>query len=218
VPLAEYIKVLLADRFELVMAGVSSLLQQTPDLEIVAEATDGRQALEMTGKYQPHVAVMEIDLPTLTGFEVTARIAKEFSHVRVVILSRQTSEECVWQALNSGAVGYVPKAATLGELLAAIRAAARGQRYLSPLVSKRVLDYKRLFRSDFSLLDNLTPRQRKVLQLIAEGTSTKQMAGVLGISVKTVETHRALMMERLEIYDVAGLVRYAIRSGLVSVA
>jgi DNA-binding NarL/FixJ family response regulator len=213
----EPIHVLIADDLTLVRAGVRSLLERSSDMQVVAEAGDGREALKMVEEHRPDVVLMGITLPTMNGIEATARIAKEFPNVRVVILSSHTGEEYVWQAFRAGASGYLPKAASPQELDEAIKSVLRGKIYLSRLLSRQVTDFDRLMRSELSLLGRLTPRQREILQLIAEGKSTKGIAKDLEISVKTVETHRAQLMDRLGIHDVAGLVRYAIRAGLVKI-
>jgi DNA-binding NarL/FixJ family response regulator len=213
----EPIHVLIADDLTLVRAGVRSLLERSSDMQVVAEAGDGREALKMVEEHHPDVVLMGITLPAMNGIEATARIAKEFPNVRVVILSSHTGEEYVWQAFRAGASGYLPKAASPQELDEAIKSVLRGKIYLSKLLSRQVTDFDRLMRSELSLLERLTPRQREILQLIAEGKSTKGIAKDLEISVKTVETHRAQLMDRLGIHDVAGLVRYAIRAGLVKI-
>jgi DNA-binding NarL/FixJ family response regulator len=213
----EPIHVLIADDLTLVRAGVRSLLERSSDMQVVAEAGDGREALKMVEEHHPDVVLMGITLSAMNGIEATARIAKEFPNVRVVILSSHTGEEYVWQAFRAGASGYLPKAASPEELDEAIKSVLRGKIYLSKLLSRQVTDFDRLMRSELSLLGKLTPRQREILQLIAEGKSTKGIAKDLEISVKTVETHRAQLMDRLGIHDVAGLVRYAIRAGLVKI-
>jgi DNA-binding NarL/FixJ family response regulator len=213
----EPIHVLIADDLTLVRAGVRSLLERSSDMQVVAEAGDGREALKMVEEHHPDVVLMGITLSAMNGIEATARIAKEFPNVRVVILSSHTGEEYVWQAFRAGASGYLPKAASPEELDEAIKSVLRGKIYLSKLLSRQVTDFDRLMRSELSLLGKLTPRQREILQLIAEGKSTKGIAKDLEISVKTVETHRAQLMDRLGIHDVAGLVRYAIRAGIVKI-
>jgi len=159
---------------------------------------------------------MDIGMAGLNGLDATARITKDFPAVRVIILSMHTNEEYVLQALRAGAVGYLLKESGTAELELAVWAVARGETYLSPAVSKYVIaDYVRRVGGEPNSLARLTPRQREVLQLIAEGHTTQEIAHTLKISVKTVETHRSQLMERLQIHDIAGLVRYAIRVGLV---
>jgi DNA-binding NarL/FixJ family response regulator len=160
---------------------------------------------------------MDITMPRLSGLEATARITREHPDVRVIVLSMHASEEYVWQALRAGASGYVLKDAGLAELDLAIRAAARGEKYLSPTMSRHVVDgYVRGLTPELSPLERLTSRQREILQLVAEGQTTKEIAGRLNLAVKTVETHRGQLMSRLDIHDIAGLVRYAIRVGLIT--
>lgn len=210
------IRVLLADDHTLVRSGIRALLERVPEVQIVAEANDGQEALRLIKGHQPDVALIDIVMPRLNGLEVAARVAKDFPNVRVIILSMYASEEYVWQALSAGAAGYLLKGAELAELALAIKAAHRGETYLSPPISKQVIkDYVRRVGGEETLLERLTPRQREILQLIAEGATTKAIAETLRISVKTVETHRAQLMERLAIHDVAGLVRYAVKIGLV---
>ena len=210
------IRVLITDDHTLVRAGIRSLLENMEGIEVIAEAGDGREALRLVRAHRPDVVLMDIAMPGLNGLEAAARIAKKFPNVRVIILSMHVNEEYVLQALRAGAAGYMVKGADAAELEIAIRAVARGETYLSPMVSKHVVtDYIQRISGETSPLELLTPRQREVLQLIAEGYSTKKIARTLKISVKTVETHRMQLMERLDIHDIAGLVRYAIRIGLV---
>lgn len=210
------IRVLIADDHALVRAGIRALLEKLPEVQVVAEAGDGRDALQLIKTHQPNVVLMDIAMPGLSGLEATKRVVKEFPNVQVLILSMHAGEEYVWQALSAGAAGYLLKGSDFSELSVAINAAVRGEMYLSPPISKQVIsDYVRRVGGEESLLERLTPRQREILQLIAEGATTKAIAKRLHISVKTVETHRAQLMERLDIHDVAGLVRYAIKIGLV---
>jgi DNA-binding NarL/FixJ family response regulator len=211
------IRILIADDHALVRAGFRSLLEKLDDCEVVAEAGDGREALRLIGQLQPDVVLMDVKMPGLNGLEATARISRDHPNVCIVILSMYTNEEYVIQALRAGAVGYLLKDAAPTELQLAVRAAVRGEVYLSPLISKRVLqDYIQLVGGGGGMLDALTARQREVLQLIAEGRTMKEIALLLQISVKTAEAHRAQLMERLDIHDVTGLVRFAIRVGLVT--
>jgi DNA-binding NarL/FixJ family response regulator len=217
------IRVLLADDHSLVRAGIRSLLQPLEGIEIVAEAEDGREALRLVETHRPDLVLMDIAMKGLSGLEAAARVTKEFPKVRVIILSMHASEEYVIQALYAGAVGYLLKDSGTAELELAIRAVARGESYLTPAVSKGVIrDYLRRVGGEIgtsvsvnSPYEKLTPRQREILQLIAEGQTTQKMASILSVSIKTVETHRAQLMRRLDLHDVAGLVRYAVRMGLV---
>lgn len=211
------LRILIADDHTLVRAGFRSLLEKMDGCEVIAETGDGREALRLVGQLQPDVVLMDVKMPELNGLEATARINKNFPGVRVVMLSMYTNEEYVLQALRAGAVGYLLKDAATVELQLAIQAAMRGEMYLSPAISKRVLqDYMQLVGGSGSMLDALTARQREVLQLIAEGRTMKEIAQLLHISVKTAEAHRTQLMERLDIHDVTGLVRFAIRVGLVT--
>jgi DNA-binding NarL/FixJ family response regulator len=211
------IRLVLADDHTLVRAGMRTLLQSLPGIEVVAEANNGREVLELIEKHRPDAVMMDISMPELNGLEATRRIARDRPEVRVIILSMHATEEYVWQALRAGAAGYLLKDADTAELEAAVKAVAKGGSYLSRAVSKHVIgDYLRRTGTDSNALGLLTPRQREVLQLIAEGNSTKEIARKLHLSVKTIETHRMQLMERLGIHDVAGLVRFAIRAGLVT--
>lgn len=210
------VRVLLVDDHALVRAGLRSLMQSFVDVEVVAEAGDGRAAIELAMKYAPNVILMDIALPRLNGLEAAARLHDELPGARVIMLSMHSNEEYVIRALRAGAVGYLLKDSAPSELHHALEVVARGEIYLSPAVSRRVIDdyLKRVTTGDDMLLQ-LTPRQREILQLIAEGKSTKEIGYLLEIGVKTVETHRAQLMERLGVHDVPGLVRCAMRLGLV---
>jgi DNA-binding NarL/FixJ family response regulator len=211
------LRIVLVEDHALVRAGIRSLLEKLANLEVVAEAGDGRAALGLIAEHQPDVVLMDIKMAGLNGLEATTRIMRDFPGVRVVILSMYANEEYVIQALRAGASGYLLKDAGTAELELAVRAAARGETYLSPAISRRMIqDYLEIVGGEGGALEQLTPRQREVLQLVAEGNSVKEIAQILHVSVKTVETHRAQLMERLDIHDVAGLVRYAIRVGLVA--
>jgi DNA-binding NarL/FixJ family response regulator len=217
------IRVLLADDHTLVRAGFLALLQNMCEIEAVAEAGEGHEALQLIEKHQPDVALIDITMPGLNGLEVAARVVKEDPHVRVIMLSMHTTEEYVLRALQVGASGYLIKDAAPAELELAVEAVAGGEIYLSPAVSKHVVD-DYLKRSSYAPVwgrksgpyHQLTSRQREILQLVAEGYTSKKIAKTLHISNKTVETHRRQIMRRLNIHNLAGLVRYAIRMGLIS--
>jgi DNA-binding NarL/FixJ family response regulator len=210
------IRVLLAEDHQLVRAGLRALLDPLPDIEVVGEAGDGREALALLKDREADVAILDISMPGMNGLEAAARMGDEAPATKVVILTMHSNEEYVLRALRAGVAGFLLKDAGTAELEGAIRAVVRGETYLSPGVSKKVVEGY-LGRSGGSHpLDSLTPRQREVLQLIAEGYSTKQIAGLLGVGVKTIETHRTQLMDRLGIHEIAGLVRYAVRVGLVS--
>jgi DNA-binding NarL/FixJ family response regulator len=209
------IRVLLADDHTLVRAGIRSLLESIEDVDVVAEAGDGREALELITKHRPDVALLDIGMPGLNGLELAKRIPTESPRTRIIILSMHADANYVNQALRAGVRGYLLKGAAVSELPLALRAVTRGETYLTPKVSRFVVDGF-LSGKEAGPLDGLTRRQCEILQLIAEGHSTKEIAGMLDLSVKTVETHRARLMDRLDIHDVAGLVRFAIRAGLVT--
>jgi DNA-binding NarL/FixJ family response regulator len=208
--------ILLVDDHELVRAGLRSLLDGLADVEVIAEASDGHEALRLMGELDPDVALVDITMPSLNGLEMTVRATKDHPRTQILILSMHADEEHVRQALVVGAAGYLLKNANKSELELAVRAVARGDTWLSPAVSKLIVNaYTRGNEMVPGPFELLTPRQREILQLIAEGHSTKEMAQALGLSVKTVETHRTQLMERVGVRDVPGLVRYAIRVGLV---
>lgn len=211
------LRVLLADDHTLVRAGLRKLLESIPHLDVVGEASDGLALLALTAELRPHLVLMDISMPGLSGLEATARLRKEWPDTKVIILSMHQSEEYVRQALRQGASAYLLKDCAPTELDAAIQAVFRGETYLSPAVSKNVLnDYVQRLRDEAQPGDQLTPRQREVLQLVAEGLSTKEIARRLDLSVKTVDTHRSQLMKQLDIHEVTGLVRYALRTGLIS--
>ncbi len=224
------LKIMLVDDHNLVRAGFRSLLQGVAGFEIVAEADNGLRALAAIHACQPDIVLMDIALPDMNGLEVTARIKEEYPQIKVVLLSMYDTEEYVLQAMRIGASGYLLKDSGAAELEFAIQVVARGEAYLSPAISRRVIEgyHQRVaappapaaraetptgaLRSTYQL----TPRQRDVLRLIAEGYTTKEIAQQLHLSAKTVDAHRTQLMHELDIHEIAGLVRYAIRSGLVS--
>lgn len=210
------IRVLLADDHTLVRAGIRSLLETIEGVEVVAESGDGLDALEMIGKHRPDVALLDIGMPGLNGIEVARQSAKASPRTKVVILSMHDDKIHVRQAIRAGASGYILKGAAVAELPLAIRAVMSGETYLTPKVSRHVVEgFLREEAGETDPVEGLTDRQRQILQMIAEGRSTKEIAAVFDVSVKTIETHRARLMERLDIHDVPGLVRFAIRAGLV---
>ena len=212
------ISVLLADDHTLVRAGIRVLLEKLPGVEVAGEASDGREVLDLIKAHQPDVVLMDISMPGLTGLQALARITRDFPPVRVIILSMHHSDEYVLQALKSGAAGYLLKRAATAELAAALKCVVGGEIYISREISSRFLKQfplHQIARSN-SPLDQLTSRQREILQLLAEGQTTKAIASILKVSDKTVEYHRAKLMTRLRIFDIPGLVRFAVRTGLVS--
>lgn len=211
------IRVLLADDHYLFRAGIRSLLEKVVDVEVVGEASTGREALSLIETLRPDVVLMDVLMPELNGIDATARVTAKFSNVRVIILSMNSAEEYVLQALRAGAVGYLLKNVTPLELELALRAVARGETFLSSAVSKHVMDaYLQRVGGQQTSLERLTQRQREVLQLVAEGHSSKATAKKLDLSIKTVEMHRSQLMTSLDIHDITGLVRYAVRVGLIN--
>lgn len=211
------IRLLLVDDHELVRAGIRALLEDSSGLAVIAEASNGRESLQLAKEHRPDVIIMDIMMPDLNGIDATSRLRSDCPSANVLILSMNTSDEIVTDALRAGAKGYLLKNATAAELHTAVRTVARGEVYLHGTVAKAVVDgYLRKNDTESSSLRGLTPRQREVLQLVAEGNSTKEIAKKLSISAKTAEMHRAQLMAALDIHDIAGLVRYAIRNGLIS--
>jgi DNA-binding NarL/FixJ family response regulator len=217
------IRVLIADDHRLVRSGLTALLERTRDIRTIAEAADGREALALLAEQRPDIVLMDVTMDGLNGLEATLRAVQDHPDVRVIVLSMHRNEEFVVQALRSGASGYVMKDAAVSELETAIRTVMRGETYLSSDAAQRVADYEERFgnlstRDGPGVPENqqLTSREREVLQLIAEGHTMQQIANSLEISPKTVETHRYRLMDRLNIHHVAGLVRYAVRIGLVA--
>lgn len=210
--------VLLADDHGLVRAGIRSLLENIDNIEVVAETGDGRQVLRLVKERKPRLALLDIAMPSLNGLEAATRIHRDFPETSVIMLSMHSNEEYVLQALRAGASGYLVKDAATAELEIALRSVINGKTYLSPSISKTLIDeYLDNSAKARSPLERLTPRQREILQMVAEGKTTRMIAETLSVSVKTVETHRAQLMDRLEIRDIPGLVRYAIRTGLVQI-
>jgi DNA-binding NarL/FixJ family response regulator len=209
--------VLLADDHTLVRKGIRAVLASLPGIEIVAETGDGREALSLIEQHRPDLALLDITMPGLNGLEVAFRVAQVSARTKVLILSMHAGEAYVAQALRAGVAGYLLKDAADDELPMAIKAVARNEVYLSPRISKQLVDrFVQSGATEPDPLAGLTSRQREILQLVAEGKSSKEIAGMLELSIKTVESHRGQIMERLGVHDVTGLVRFAIRVGLVS--
>lgn len=210
------IRVLLADDHALVRQGIRSLLEKLDDIEVVGEVSDGREAVELSKTIQPDIVFMDIAMPGLNGLEAVTRMKKECLTTRVIMLSMHAGEEYFQQALDSGAAGYLLKDADRMELELAIRTVIRGDTYLTPTVAKYAVDaYRQRKEGDQGPLACLSSRQKEILQLIAEGYANKEIAQRLDLSIRTVETHRAELMERLNIRDVPGLVKMALRTGLI---
>jgi DNA-binding NarL/FixJ family response regulator len=217
------IRVLLADDHTIVRQGVRLCLEAMGDIEVVAEAEDGQIAVQLANELHPDVAVVDLTMPRLSGVEAIRQIRRDLPDTEVVVLSVHDSEPYVVQALRAGAAGYVLKRNAATELAAAIRAAHAGQAYLHPSIARRVIDdyLSRIPASEGAATEpheRLTPREREVLQLAAEGHSTRAIAGLLCLSTKTVEHHRASLMTKLGLHGQTELVKYAIRSGLVESA
>jgi DNA-binding NarL/FixJ family response regulator len=211
------VRALLADDHALVRAGIRALLGEMQDVAIVAEASNGREALALAREHHPNLLIMDISMKELNGIEVTARIHEESPQLPILILSMHDTEEFVRRALTAGAAGYLVKDSAPLELSMAIESVMRGETYVSPKVSRHLVsNLLGNGQARGSSIESLTPRQREILQMIAEGNSTKQIAFALEVSVKTVETHKAALMDRLDIHDIAGLVLYAVRHRLVS--
>jgi DNA-binding NarL/FixJ family response regulator len=213
------IELLIADDHTLLRDGMRALLESTERIKVLAEANDGIEVMELLKKHQPDIVLMDIGMPRMNGLDATKLITQNYSDIRVLILSMHANEEYALRALRAGAAGYILKEARKQELLHAIETVASGGTYLSPKVSQHVIEnYVQSVGANKSPLEKLTPRQRETLKLIAEGRSNREIASMLDLSIKTVETHRTQLMERLDIHDVAGLVRFAIKSGLATVS
>ena len=210
-------RLVLADDHPLVRAGIRAELEKLPDVQVVGEAGNGREALALVKSLQPDVVFIDISMPGLNGLEAVARITQDFPDVRVIILSMHENEEYVWRALKAGAVGYLLKKAATTELETALLRVSQGEIYLSRDISARLHKKSPLpgLASAKSPLDKLTGRQREILQWIAEGQNTKEIAELLHLSPKTVEYHRLKLMETVDIHDVPGLVRFALRVGVI---
>jgi DNA-binding NarL/FixJ family response regulator len=207
------IRILLADDHAVVRQGFKMILDAQADMEIVGEAGNGRQAVELAEQLRPDVVVMDVAMPELNGIEATRRLASSVPHARVVALSMHKDSVYVREILRAGARGYLLKDSGAADLVAAIHAVASGESYLSPAVSNAVLDDYR--RHVTNPIDLLTSREREVLQLLAEGKSNKEIAGVLNLSVYTVDAHRGRIMEKLNLHSISELVRFAVRNGLI---
>lgn len=210
------LRILLADDHQLFRDGLRTLLGQQADMEVVGEAIDGLSAVDAAAKLRPDVLLMDISMSGLNGLEATRRIVADGLTIRVIMLSMHADQRYVNESFRAGALGYVLKDSAIGDLLAAIRTVARGRRYLSGVLADRVIgEYIELAgeRSP-SAFSTLSSRERQVLQLLAEGTRTKEMATQLGVSVKTIETYRKQIMDKLDIHSVAELTKYAIREGI----
>ncbi len=212
------IRVVLADDHKIVRDGLRSLVEKQPDMEVIGEADNGRMALELVKQLRPTVVVMDIAMPDLNGIEATRQIVAEVPGIKVVALSMHSDRQFVVRMLEAGASGYLLKNGAFKELARAIHTVVAGQTYLCPEITGVVLEelVHNLPQNGSSAHTVLTPRQREVLQLLAEGNNTKQIALRLHVSVSTVETHRRQIMDKLELFSLAELVKYAIRQGIAS--
>lgn len=215
---APKIRVLLADDHAIVREGIKRILAEEPDIEVVGEAGDGLQAVEMAKKLKPDVAILDITMPALNGIEATRQIRSSLPNTHTLTLTMHEDDTYVFQLLKAGAAGYVLKRAAATDLVQAVRAAQRGEAFLYPSVAKAVVaDYlKRLNEGEGKeMYDGLTEREKEILTLVADGATNQEIARKLFISIKTVQTHRAHIMEKLDLHDRTKLVRYAIRKGLI---
>ena len=213
------IRILLADDHNLIRGGLRLVIEQQPDLVVVGEAEDGRQAVSLATSLKPDVAVLDIGMPNLNGIEAAKQITEGGSGAAVVILSMYSDETYILRALKAGARGYLLKDSAEADLVRAIRSVAEGKSFFSPTVSRVLLeDYMRKLQrtGGESSYDLLTPREREVLQLVAEGKSNKEVADMLNLSVYTVETHRGNLMEKLKLNGVPELILYAVRKGIIA--
>ncbi|MCF6289703.1 MAG: response regulator transcription factor [Desulfobacterales bacterium] len=211
------IRILLADDHKIMRAGLCSLLEKQPDMEVVAEAENGRRAVQMTIEHKPDVVIMDVSMPELNGIEATRQIVAAVPGTRIIALSMYSDKRFVVGMLQAGAAGFLLKDCASQDLARAINAVASGKNYLSPEIAGVMIeDYVHRFAVADATTQVLTAREREVLQLIAEGWATREIAGRLYVSVKTVETHRRKIMKKLDIHSVADLTKYAIREGLTS--
>jgi DNA-binding NarL/FixJ family response regulator len=213
------IKVLLVDDHAIIREGLRSLLEKQPGMEVIADTDDGRKARQLVQELSPDIVIMDITMPGLNGIEATRQITAEFPDVKVIALSIHSKRRYVADMLSAGATGYILKECLFDELVAAIKAVATGGRYLSPRITDVVVsDYvKRLSASADSAFEALKSREREVLQLVAEGKSTKQIALELHVSTKTIEANRRQIMDKLNIHSIAELTKYAVREGLTTI-
>jgi two-component system, NarL family, response regulator NreC len=213
------IRIVLADDHKLMRSGVRVLLERQQDFTVVGEASDGREAVALVNSQKPDVLVMDIGMPNLNGIEAAAQITQSHPEISIVMLSMHSDESYVLRALNAGAKGYLLKDSAETDLIRAVHSVADGKSFFSPAVSKVLLDdyVRKLKRSGTDdPYDLLTPREREVLQLVAEGKSNKEVAQLLNLSVYTVETHRSNIMEKLNLHGVPELILYAVRKGVIS--
>jgi DNA-binding NarL/FixJ family response regulator len=217
--LVAQIRIVLADDHTIIRSGLKLLLEQQPDFKVTGEASDGREAVQLVEKLRPDVAVLDIGMPNLNGIEATRQIAAQETPTQVVILSMHSDEGYVLRALKAGARAYILKNSAEADLIRAVRAVAEGKSFFSPVISKMLLeDYVRQVRekSVEDSYDLLTPREREILQLLAEGRTNKEVASTLGLSLHTVETHRGNILQKLNLHGTPELILYAVRKGIIS--
>jgi two-component system, NarL family, response regulator NreC len=215
---AAEIRVLLVDDHAIERQGVRSLLDAQPDITVVAEAGDGLEALRLVGQWRPDVVITETIMPRMNGLELTGQILRRYPDLKVLVLTRNDREDCVLRLVQAGAGGYLLKTVDMADLLAAVRAVVQGGRVLQPMALETILDdYLQRVREPSARRSavELTAREREVLKLIAEGNTNQDIADLLCLSRKTVETHRGNIMDKLDLHKVTDLVRYAIREGLI---
>ncbi len=215
----EKIRILLADDHTLVRSGLRALLETEPSLSVIGEAEDGRAAVTLACQLKPDIVLMDIAMPLLNGLEATRQLRQQCPDVRVLVLSMYDNEEYIRQALEAGAMGYLLKDATTSELIGAIHSVYRGEAVLSPAITRLVIeDYLRWggMRPQEEV-DSLSPREREILQLIAEGYTNKQIAEILSISIKTVQAHRNNLMQKLDLHDRGELIKYAIQKKIIEI-
>jgi DNA-binding NarL/FixJ family response regulator len=211
-------RILRVDDHEIFLEGLRGLLEKQHDIRVVGEAPDGRRAVELAATLAPHLVIMDMTMPGMNGVEATRQIVAADAGTKVIALSMHSTRRFMAEVLKAGASGYLLKESAVAELLLAIRTVMSGRAYLSPRVTDAVLDdyVRHVPTGGGAVLDALTPRERQVLQLVAEGKTTKEMAGLLRVSVKTIEAHRGQVMEKLRIHSVAGLTKFAVSEGLTS--
>jgi len=213
------IRVLLADDHRILREGIRALIDDQEDMQVVGEAEDGLETVKKVAKLQPDVVVMDIAMPLLNGLEATRQIRRDFPQVKVLILTMHDNEEYIRQVLAAGALGYVLKDAAARDLLGAIRTVNQGEAVLSPAITRLVIeDYLRWgdIRPE-DTTDGLTAREREVLQLIAEGYTNKEIAGIMSLSVKTIQSHRTNLMNKLDLHDRGELIKYAIQKKIIDI-
>ena len=210
------LRILLADDHTVVRQGLRKVLEERPEWQVVAEAGDGHEAVRLAELHKPDVAVLDVAMPLLNGIEATRRIAKRVPHTRILVLSMYSDEAYVTQMMKAGATGYLLKDSAGVDLLEAVQAVAQGKSYFSPAVARLMLDdYARQRGTDDDRYESLSDREREIFQLIAEGKVNKEIATLLFISLSTVETHRARIMEKLDLHSAAEIVLHAVRRGVI---